>query len=177
MLVDVLWRLLRVDQKQKRIDDSKRCLELFQRNKKHFFMRYVTMGGTWIHHYTPESNRQSVEWTAKGENCPKQPKTQKSAGKVVASVFCDSHGILFMDYFEEGKTINNYYMTLLDRLSAEIKNKRPHMQNKKVLFHQDNSPCHKSIATKANFKCILNCFPIQRILRIWLPATTTCLQT
>ena len=51
-------RLLPVDQKQQRVDDSKRCLELFQRN---IFMRHVTMVETWIHHYTPESNRRSAE--------------------------------------------------------------------------------------------------------------------
>ena len=28
-----------------------------KRNKKYFFMRYVTMNETSIHHYTPESNR------------------------------------------------------------------------------------------------------------------------
>ena len=38
-------------------------------------------------------------------------------------------------------------MALLDRLSAEIKKKRPHMQKKKVLFHQENAPCHKSVKT------------------------------
>ena len=44
------------------------------------------------------------------------------------------------------KTINrDYYIALLDQLSAEIKKKRPHMQKKKVLFHQDNAPCHKSM--------------------------------
>ena len=38
-------------------------------------------------------------------------------------------------------------MALLDRLSSEIKKKRLHKQKKKVLFHQDNAPCHKSIRT------------------------------
>ena len=28
-------------------------------------------------------------------------------------------------------------------MSAKIKKKWPHMQKKKVLFHQDNAPCHK----------------------------------
>ena len=50
-------------------------------------MRYVTMDETWIHQYTPESNRQSAEWTAKSENRPKRPKTQSSSGKVLASNF------------------------------------------------------------------------------------------
>ena len=38
---------------------------------------------------------------------------------------------------------------LLDRLSAEIKKERPQMKMKKVLFHQDNAPCHKSMKTMA----------------------------
>ena len=33
------------------------------------------------------------------------------------------------------------------RLKEEIAKKQQQMKKKKVLFHQDNSPCHKSIAT------------------------------
>ena len=66
----------------------------------------------------------------------------------MSSVFWDAYGILFIDYLEKGKTINSeYYMALLDQFSADIKKRRPHMQKKKVLFHQDNSPCHKSMKT------------------------------
>ena len=38
-------------------------------------------------------------------------------------------------------------MALLDQLSVEIKKKRPHMKMKKVLLHEDNAPCHKSMKT------------------------------
>ena len=66
----------------------------------------------------------------------------------MASAFWDAHGILFIDYLEKRRIINSeYYMALLDRLSAKIKKKRPPMQKKKVLFHQDNAPCHKSMET------------------------------
>ena len=66
----------------------------------------------------------------------------------MVSVFLDAHGIFFIDYLEKGKTINSdYYMALLDRLSAEITKKRPHMQNKEVLFHKDNAPCYNSMKT------------------------------
>ena len=67
-------------------------------------MQHVAMDKTWIHHYTPESNWQSAKWTAKGENRPKRPKTQMSAGKVLTYVFWDAHGILFIDYLEKGRT-------------------------------------------------------------------------
>ena len=87
-------------QKQQRVDDSERCLVLYQRNNKDFFMWYVIMDETWVHHYIPGSNRQSAERTAKGENCPRQPKMQMSAGKVLTSVFWVAHSILIIDYFE-----------------------------------------------------------------------------
>jgi hypothetical protein len=38
---------------------------------------------------------------------------------------------------------------LSERLNDEIKKKRPHLKMKKVLFHQDNGLCHKSIKTMA----------------------------
>lgn len=143
-------RLLTVDQKQERVDDSEQCLAMFKRNKPEFLRRYVTMDETWIHHFTPESKRSSSEWTATGEPRPKRPKAQQSAGKVMASVFWDVRGVIFIDYLEKGNTINSeYYIALLERLKAEIAKKRPHMAKKKILFHQDNAPCHKSIKTMA----------------------------
>ena len=49
------------------------------------------MNETWIYHFTPESKRPSAEWRRQGESRPKRPKTQQSAGKVMASVFWDMH--------------------------------------------------------------------------------------
>ena len=54
-------RLLTPDQKQQRVEDSERCLELFKRSKKDFLRRYVTMDEKWIHYYTPETKRSSAE--------------------------------------------------------------------------------------------------------------------
>ena len=50
-------RLLTSDQKQQRVEELERCLELFKRVKKDFLRRYVTMNKTWIHHYRPETKR------------------------------------------------------------------------------------------------------------------------
>ena len=75
---------------------------------------------------------------------------QTSVGKVLASGFWDAQGILFIDYFEKGRTINSkYYIALLVSLKEEIAKKRPQMKKKAVLFHQNNAPCHKLIATVA----------------------------
>lgn len=96
-------------------------MKTIKRNKPEFLHRYVTMDETWLHHFTLKSNRQSSEWTAHDEPAPKHGKTQQSAGKVMASVFWDAHGIIFIDYLEKGRTINSdYYIALLDRLKDEI---------------------------------------------------------
>ena len=49
-------RELTVDQNQQRIDASKECLALLNRNKMEFYRRYVTMDETWLHYYTPVRN-------------------------------------------------------------------------------------------------------------------------
>ena len=84
----------------------------------------MTIDETWIHHFTPESKRSSSEWTAAGKPRPKRPKAQQSAGKVMASVFWDTHGVIFIDYHKKGKTINSdHYTVLLDRFKAGIMKK------------------------------------------------------
>ena len=141
--------LLTVDPKQC-VDNSKHHLQLFQCNKKEFLPKYIIMDETWIYHFTPESNWKSAEWTEADESCPKQPKMQTSAGKVLASVFWDAQGILFIDHLEKVRTINSkYYIALLVHLKEEITNKWLQIKKKKVLFHQDNTPCHKLIAMMA----------------------------
>ena len=139
-----------------------------------FLRRYVTMNETWIHYYTPEIKRSSAEWTAAGESHPKRPKTQQWAGKVMASVFWDAHGILFIEYLKKGKTINiDYHMALLDRLSAEIKKngltcKRKNRCSTKTM-HRATSPWKRwsNWMNEAS-----NCFLTHHIVQIWSPVTT-----
>ena len=72
------------------------------------------------------------------------------AGKVMALVFWDAHGVLFIDYLEKCKTINSEcHIGQLMRLKNDIGEKRLPMKKKRVLFHQDNAQCHKSLATMA----------------------------
>jgi hypothetical protein len=65
----------------------------------------------------------------------------------MASVFCDSEGILFIDYFENGKTITKeYYSNLLTKLDKKkIVRKDPVCKKKKKNYHQGNAPAHKSV--------------------------------
>lgn len=138
-------RLLTTDQKHQRMNLSKQCLQLFQRNPDEFLRRFVTVDETWVHHYTPETKQQSKQWVEAGSSAPKKAKVVPSAGKVMATVFWDAKGIILIDYLEKGKTITGvYYASLLSKLNDEIKIKRPHLKRKKVLFHHDNAPAHSS---------------------------------
>ena len=109
-------RLLTLDQKRVRMNISNALLAQFRRNKSEFWRRLITVDETWIHHYAPETKIQSKQWIAKGEPAPKKAKTAFSAGKVMATVFWDSHGVIFIDYLQKGKTITGaYYASLLDK--------------------------------------------------------------
>jgi histone-lysine N-methyltransferase SETMAR len=121
---------------------SEQCLEHFNKNKTAFMHQFITMDETWIHHYTPESKQQSKQWTEAGCSVSKKTRLIPSAGKVMASVFWDAEGNLFIDYLEKGKTITGeYHSNLLTRL-----NERPGLQKKKkISFHQDNAAAHKSV--------------------------------
>ncbi|KAL7725063.1 hypothetical protein ACLKA6_010337 [Drosophila palustris] len=87
--LNVKWvsHFLDIEQREKRVADSKSCLDMFNRNPSEFLRRYITMDETWIHHYIPESNRSSAEWREAGESRSKRVKASRWAGKVFASVF------------------------------------------------------------------------------------------
>ena len=69
----------------------------------------------------------------------------------MASVFWDVKRILLIDYLEKGRTITGkYYSKFLDQLDAEIHEKRTSLKKKKIIFHQDNAPAHKSVLAMEN---------------------------
>ena len=65
--------------------------------------------GTWVHYFTPESKRSSMQWRHAGSPKPKKAKTTFSAGKVMATIFWDSKGVLYMDFLTQRRTINVQY--------------------------------------------------------------------
>jgi hypothetical protein len=114
---------------------SEQCLERFNKNRTAFVRRFITMDETSIHRYTPESKQRSKQLTEAGCSVPKKTSLVPSAGKVMASVFWDAEGILFIDYLEKDKTITReYYSNLLTRLDEKIHEKSPSLQKKKIIF-------------------------------------------
>ena len=70
-----------------------------------------------------QSNNQRSGGTA-AHSAPKIFRVQKSAGKVLASIFWDQDGILLIHYLPKGQTINaEYYSSLLAHLKDILKEK------------------------------------------------------
>ena len=113
--------------------------------------RLVTMDETWLYHYDPETRQQSMEWRNRANRHPppqKKFQVEKSAGKVLASIFWDQEVIL-IDYLPKGQTINaEYYSSLLVQLRDDLKEKRRGNFTKVVLVLHDNAPDHRALATQ-----------------------------
>jgi len=108
------------------------------------------MDETWLHHYDPETKKQqSMEGQHSGSPSPKKFRVQKSAGKVLASIFWDQDGILLIDYLPKGQTINaEYYSSLLVQLKDILKQKRRGNFTKGVLFLHENALAQWALATQ-----------------------------
>jgi [histone H3]-lysine36 N-dimethyltransferase SETMAR len=148
--VSARWvpRLLQEEHKAARVTVAACLLERFQREGDDFLHSIVTCDETWVHHYTPESKRASMHWKHPRSPVAKKAKTTFSAGKVLATVFWDSKGILAVDFLTERRTINaEYYSTLLkEKVKPAIRNKR-RKANKSVLFLHDNARPHTAKLT------------------------------
>ncbi|UYV82452.1 hypothetical protein LAZ67_21002222 [Cordylochernes scorpioides] len=105
-------------------------LALFEANPEEFVNIFVTMDETWAHHFTPESKQQSMQWRNSGSPPPKKARTVPSAGK--------------------GQTITgNYYANILKQLREAIKETRIGNLSRKIVYHQDNAPSHRSMQAMA----------------------------
>ena len=118
------------------------------------------MDETWLYHYGLETMQQSMEWWHRISPRPKKLRVQKSAGKVLASIFWDQYGILLIDYLPKGLTINaEYYSSLLVQLKDILKEKHCGKVTKGVLFLHDNVPAHQALAAQKKladlgFQCL-----------------------
>jgi len=100
---------LNADQKRQRCESSEQMLEFFRFHPNDFLSRLVTMDETWLYHYDAETKQQSMEWRHSGSPRPKIFRVQKSAGKVLASIFWDQDGIPLIVYLPKVQTINAKY--------------------------------------------------------------------
>jgi hypothetical protein len=93
--------------KEKCSDISKRLLDHCGAEGDRFLERTVMGDETWIHHYKPESKRQSMKW--KHLHLPSKQKFRMhpTAGKFMLAVFWVSQGLLLEHYKERDSTVNS----------------------------------------------------------------------
>jgi len=100
----------------------------------------VTGYETWIHHWDPESKQESMQCRHASSSPPRKFKTQPSTGKIMATIFWDSKGVLVIDYLPDKTTMNGqYYANLLLKLCQAIKDKRCTMLMRGVWLLLDKS--------------------------------------
>lgn len=149
--VSARWvpRMLTPPQKQFRAECCELNLSLMNQNKD-FFSRVVTGDETWVHFYDPETKQESMAWTHKGSPPPKKFKVQKSAGKIMATIFWDNKGVLLIEYMPHKTTINGpSYATTIENLRKSIVEKRRGKLAKGIFLLHDNATPHTSKVSKA----------------------------
>jgi len=103
---------------------------------------------------------------------------QKSAGKVLASIFWDQDDILLIDYRPKDHTINGeYYSSLLMQLKDILKEKRtPRKGHQSGLVLARQCPGSQgTLQPRRNWPTwASNVLITHPILRIWPRRTTTC---
>jgi len=170
-------KCLNTDQKLQRYQSSEQVLEFFRRDPNDFLSLLVTMDKTWLYHYDPETKQQSLEYRNSGSPRPTKFRVQKSAAKVLASIFFFLHqdGILLIDYLPKGQNIDaEYYSSLLVQFKDNMKEKRRGKVTKGVLFFRDNTPAHRALATQKKLAYLdFQLLITHPILRIWPRRTTT----
>ncbi|GBP27465.1 Mariner Mos1 transposase [Eumeta japonica] len=94
-----------------------------------------------------------MQWTKKRERPPKKFKVQKSALKLMATIFWDSEGVLLIDYLPKGTIMNGqYYTNLLAQAREAVEQKRRGKLSRGVLFLQDNASVHTARVSRQALK-------------------------
>jgi histone-lysine N-methyltransferase SETMAR len=98
--VSARWvpRLLSPEQRERRLVAVTQLLQRYEREGTEFLDSVVTCDETWVHYFTPESQRASKQWKHNHSPPPKKVKAIFSAGKIMATVLWDSKGIIHLDF-------------------------------------------------------------------------------
>ena len=110
-----------------------------------FCSRIVTGDKIWVHYGDPIAKQESVQWNHKTSPAPVKFCVQLSAGKVIATVFWDCHGILLVEYMaHKSSIIFGAYVNTLKSLRDALKAKHRILLSRGVMLLHDNAPVHKA---------------------------------
>ncbi|GFV99419.1 mariner Mos1 transposase [Trichonephila clavipes] len=116
-------------------------LEAYDRHGDSLLDRIVIGDETWVRHVNCETKLQSMQWghTSSPKRSSKCLQTL-SPKKIMATVFRDRQGVLLIDFFERGATMNSErYCQTSCNLRRTVQNKRRGKLMSKILFLHDNA--------------------------------------
>ena len=147
-------RHLTEEHKRNRQHICSSLLERYNREGDNFLNRIITGDETWVHHYEPETKRQSMQWKHTSSPSSKKFKSQPSAGKLRLTVFWDSQGPILEHYMEKGVTVTsvNYCNMLRNELRPAIRSKRRGSLSQGVLLLHDNARIRTAHLTINTFR-------------------------
>lgn len=107
--------------RERRVTTSQEIVDVFESDPVKFVRQTLTGDKTWDHHWDPESKVESMQWRH-ASSPPRKFTTLPSAGKLIATIFWDSKGLLLIDYLPSKTKMNaQYYASLLLKLRDAIK--------------------------------------------------------
>ena len=121
-------RLLTDDNRNKRVNASKKFLRRYRHEGEEFLSRIVTTDETWLFLYDPETKEQSSQWKNTDSPPPKKARVCKSAGKQMYIFFMDNKGMILQHAVPTEKTVNaKYYSQVItNNLFIRIQNVLPY---------------------------------------------------
>ena len=75
--VSARWvpRNLNMQDCQQRVESSQELLEVYNANPEDFHTRLVTGDEAWLHHWDPDTKKESMQWKHPGSPPPKKFRT------------------------------------------------------------------------------------------------------
>ena len=115
------------------------------REHGNFLLTYCDWGQNMGSLLGSHCKKESVQWKHKTSPAPVKFCVQLSAGKVIATVFWDCHGILLVEYMaHKSSIIFGAYVNTLKSLRDALKAKHRILLSRGVMLLHDNAPVHKA---------------------------------
>ena len=126
-----------------------------------FLDRTITGDETWVHHYEPESIRQSMEWIHPQSPCKKRLKSQPSSENWCLQCF-GTHKAQYWNIIRRSTTINSawYSEMFTGRLKPAIRRKRRGLLSKGVVLLHNNARPHTAAETLRKLKFQVMAHPL-----------------
>ena len=143
-------RMLTAAMRTRRVEDSEYNVDFVAADEEIFCTRYSTMDEVWLYLYDPETKQQSSVWVEKGSKPPVKFKVGPSAKKVMAIIFWDAKGIIYIEYMVDGRTVTGArFANSVRKFKEEVLKKRRGKVRAGLVLHMDNAPAHTSHVAQA----------------------------